>query len=449
MRHSRTALMAALLGFSSAASAQGFDPVAARAAIDKTLNQQYPALDALYKDLHAHPELGFQEIRTAALLAARMRKLGFAVTEHVGKTGIVAVYRNGPGPVVMVRTELDGLPMEEKTGLPYASKAQQTVDGKSTYTDHACGHDIHMAWWVGAAEALVAMKDRWHGTLVFVGQPAEEIVSGAKAMLDDGLFTKYPKPDYGFAAHVFPFPTGQVIVKQGVTTSATDNFAITFKGIGSHGSTPDKGIDPVVQGAHFVADVQTVISRRKDPQKYGVVTVGSFQAGTVANIIPDHAVLQMTLRSFDPAVRKLLMEGVTKTANAVASMADAPAPEIKYLFGTGEVVNDVALADKTAAMLKSALGDKAVMLVPAAVPGGNGSEDYSEFVAAGMPKSVFFAIGGYDPKTIAQYAAQNKPVPVNHSPLFAPVPEPTIRRGVEALALAVLSVTTDSASGKR
>ena len=436
----RFALAVALMTLPHVASAQAFDPVAAKTAIDAVLDRTYPELDALYKDIHAHPELGFQETRTAALLAAKMRKLGFTVTEHVGKTGIVAIYRNGPGPVVLVRTELDALPMEEKTGLPYASKAQQTLDGKTTYVDHACGHDSHMAWWVGTAEALLAMKDRWHGTLMFIGQPAEEIISGARAMLDDGLFTKFPKPDYGFAAHVSPLPTGTVTVKQGVVSSASDTIYVTFKGVGAHGSMPDKSIDPIVEGAHFVTDVQTVISRQKDPQKFGVVTVGSFQGGTVANIIPDHADLQLTLRSFEPEVRKLLIDGVTTTANAAAAMANAPAPDIRHKFGTAPVVNDADLSARMADGLKAALGAGSVTLVPASAPGGTASEDYSEYVAAGMTRSVFFGIGGYDPKTIAQYAADKKPLPVNHSPFFAPAPEPSIRLGVETLTLAVLAV---------
>jgi hippurate hydrolase len=270
--------------------------------------------------------VGFQEERTAALLAATMRKLGFTVTEHVGKTGIVALYKNGDGPVVLVRTELDALPLEEKTGLPYASHAQQVVDGKPSPTMHACGHDSHMAWWVGTARALLAMKDQWHGTLMFVGQPAEEKIGGAKAMLADGLFTRFPKPDYAFAAHVGPDALGKVAVKQGVVTSASDTITVTFHGQGAHGSMPDKGIDPIVMGAHFVNDVQTVISRQKDPQKFGVVTVGSFNSGFAPNIIPDTAVLKLTLRSFDPDVRKLLVEGVATTAKAASDMARAPAP---------------------------------------------------------------------------------------------------------------------------
>jgi amidohydrolase len=425
--------------------AQAFDVPAAKARIVASLDKSYPSLEALYKDIHAHPEVGFQEQRTAALLATRMRRLGFTVTEHVGTTGIVAIYKNGPGPVVMIRTELDALPMEEKTGLPYASKVQQTVDGKLTYVDHACGHDSHMAWWVGTAEALLAMKDQWQGTLLFVGQPAEEIISGAKAMLADGLFTRFPKSDYGFAAHVAPTPTGMVTIKQGVVTSASDTIQVTFHGVGAHGSMPDKSIDPIVEGARFVTDVQTVISRQKDPQAFGVITIGAFNAGTVANIIPDSAKLQLTLRSFDPNVRKLLNEGVAITAKAVADMAHAPAPEVKHVYGTSAVINDSALAADATSVLKVAFGNQNVTTVPDYLQGGSASEDYSEFVSAGMTKSVFFAIGGYDPNTIARYKAEGKPLPVNHSPFFAPVPEPTIRAGVETLTLAVLMVAKPQA----
>jgi hippurate hydrolase len=259
-------------------------------------------------------------------------------------------------------------------------------------------------------------------------------------MLADGLLTKFPKPDYGFAAHVGPTEIGHVDVKQGVVTSSSDTILITFKGVGAHGSMPDKSIDPIIEGAHFVNDVQTVISRQKDPQKFGVVTVGSFHAGTVANIIPDHADLQLTLRSYEPGVRTVLNEGVVTTANAVAAMSGAPAPDIKHPFAADPVVNDDALAARSAAILADALGRDKVTLIPASAPGWTASEDYSQFVNAGIAHSVYFSIGGDDPKMIAAYKAQGKPLPVNHSPYFAPVPEPTIRTGVETLTLAVLGV---------
>ena len=431
------------LAFAQAASGGApieptFDVVTARARIDAGFARNYPQLEALYKDIHEHPELGFQEHRTAALLAAKMRKLGFTVTEHVGKTGIVAIYKNGEGKTMLIRTELDALPMEEKTGLPYASHAQQTLDGRLTYVDHSCGHDIHMAWWVGTAEALLAMKDKWHGTLMFIGQPSEETVGGAKAMLADGLFTRWTKPDYGFAAHIGPDAVGTVTVKEGTLTSSSDEIDINFHGRGAHGAMPDKSIDPIVMGAHFVSDVQSVISRERAPGTFGVVTVGAFQAGTVDNIIPDHADLKLTLRSHDGDTRKLLIDGVDRTARAVAAMAGAPAPTIDHPSGTNAVHNDIGLADHAAGVLQAAFG-KDVKFVPAYVPGGEASEDFSAFVDAGVP-SVFFGIGGDDPKMLAQYKAGGKPVPVNHSPYFAPVPEPSIKRGVETLTLAVLMV---------
>ncbi len=430
-------LTAAVALYPFIAQAGELDPAAAKARIDAVLDKEYSGLERLYEDIHAHPEVAFQETRTASLLATRMRKLGFDVTEKVGKTGIVAIYRNGEGPTVLIRTELDALPMEEKSGLPYASRAKQIVDGNETFVAHSCGHDIHMAWWVGTAEALLAMKDQWHGTLMFIGQPAEERVAGAKAMLADGLFTRFPKPDYGFAAHISNRPLGSVVIKAGTKSSSADAVEVIFHGRGGHGSMPSETIDPIVMGAHFVTDVQTIISREKDADEFGVITVGSFQAGSASNIIPDTANLKLTLRSFSPEVRRLLLDGVTRTAKAVAEMAGAPAPEINHFEGTGSVINDDALVEQAGKTLKTAMGDE-VSVVPASMPGNSASEDYSEFIAAGVP-SVYYGIGGYDPKTIASYKAKGEPVPVNHSPYFAPVPA-SIRTGVTTLALSVLMV---------
>jgi hippurate hydrolase len=453
-RISPVAALVATLGFipfsasdvAAETSGPAFDVASVTRTINGVLDKDYPQLDTLYKDIHNHPEVAFQENRTAALLAADMRKLGFQVTEHVGKTGIVAIYRNGPGPTVLIRTELDALPMEEKTGLPYASHAQQTVDGKLTFVDHACGHDAHMASWVGTAEALIALKNQWHGTLMFVGQPAEEAIDGAKAMLADGLFTRFPKPDYAFAAHVGPTAFGTVTIKDGMESSNSDAVDIVFNGRGAHGSMPDKGIDPILMGAHFVSDVQAVISREKDPQAFGVITVGSFQSGTVENIIPDKAELKLTLRSYTPAVRKVLLDGVTTTAKAVSAMANAPEPTITYLHGTASVKNDSALAARANTVLTAALGDE-VTFIPVTAPGITASDDFSEFVDAGVP-AVFFGIGADDPKMLAEYQAQGKPVPVNHSPYFAPVPEPTIRSGVIVLTLAVMMVAGAERGGR-
>ncbi|MFT3754443.1 MAG: amidohydrolase [Pseudoxanthomonas sp.] len=414
--------------------------IAAAQIVDSSMSarieKDYPALEALYKDLHAHPEIGFQEVRTAGVLAAKMRELGFTVTEKVGGTGIVALYKHGEGPTVLVRTEMDGLPMAEKTNLAYASRYTQVVDGKETPTMHSCGHDMHMAWWVGTAQALLAAKDTWQGTLMFIGQPAEEQVGGAKAMLADNLFERFGKPDVGFAAHVSNLPLGQVLIKAGTTSAASDSLSIMFHGKGGHGSMPSATIDPVVMGARFVSDVQTVISREKDAAAFGVVTVGSFQAGTVANIIPDEALLKINLRSHSPEVRELLLAGVKRTAKATADMAKAPEPTITYLEGASALVNDPALARHQADVLKPVLGDKLVF-VPASVPPASASEDYSEFIEAGVP-SVFFGIGGYDPEVIADFKARGAALPVNHSPLFAPDPAGSIRTGVTVLTLAVI-----------
>ena len=265
-------------------------------------------------------------------------------------------------------------------------------------------------------------------------------------MLDDGLFTRWPKPDFAFAAHVMPLPTGLVIVKDGVVSSASDAIDISFNGVGAHGSMPDKGIDPIMMGSRFVTDVQSVISREKDPKAFGVITVGSFVAGTVGNIIPDRADLKLTLRSYDDATRKLLVEGVERTARSVTDMARAPAPAITHQGGTAAVVNTTDLAQKAATMLKTAFGSEAIF-VPASEAGGNASEDYSELVKAGIA-SVFFAIGGLDPALFAKAQADKTAIPVNHSPFFAPVPESTIKRGAEVLTLAALMALTEPGAGQ-
>jgi amidohydrolase len=414
-------------------AANGGDASGLLSDIRAGLRDNYPGLDSLYKDIHAHPELGFHEERTAGILALRMRALGFTVTEHVGKTGLVAVYRNGAGPTVMVRTELDALPMEEKTALPYASRVKTQFEGKETYVAHSCGHDVHMAAWIGTAQALVALKDRWQGTLMFVAQPAEELVSGAQAMIDDGLFTRFQKPDFAFALHTAPAPLGSVAYNVGPITSNSDGLDIVFKGRGGHGSAPDKTVDPITEAAHFIVDVQTVVSREKDPMEFGVVTVGAIQAGSAGNIIPDQALLRGTIRSYKPEVRSRLHEGVRRTALAAAAMAGAPDPDVNIVSGGLAVVNDEALVSRTEAVLKAALGPGVQRRPPISA-----SEDFSAFVNAGIP-SMFFFIGVYDQKRIDEAKSGGTPLPFNHSPYFAPVAEPSIRTGVEAMSLAVLT----------
>jgi hippurate hydrolase len=416
-------------------AAKTFDPAKTRAEVEKALDRDYPHLDAVYKDIHAHPELALQEVRTAALLAKEMRALGYEVTEHVGKTGIVAILKNGPGPLVLVRTELDALPMEEKTGLPYASHVVADYHGKPTPVGHSCGHDIHMAAWLGAAQQLAALKSQWSGTLMFVGQPAEEAANGAAGMLADHLFERFGKPDIGFAQHVGPEPMATLTYKSGIYNTAADSLEILFKGRGAHGSTPEVAIDPVIEAARFVEAVQTVISREKEPNAFGVISVGSIQAGSAGNIIPDQAFLRGTIRTRDEAVRTRMLEGIRRTANGVAAMSGAPAPDVQIVSGGRLLVNDPAVTERTAKAFKAAFGDRAQPMPAPISP----SEDYSEFIIAGVP-SLFWSIGGLDPKVIADYKAKGLPVPANHTPQFAPTPEPTIRFGVAAMVVAVMNV---------
>jgi amidohydrolase len=419
------------------------DVIGLKAAIEKSVEADYPKLDALYKEIHAHPELAFGEVKTAARLAAEMRALGFEVTEKVGKTGLVAIYKNGDGPTIMVRTELDALPMEEKTGLAYASHDKTTWNGVETFVAHSCGHDIHMASWVGTAKTLVGLKDQWQGTLMFIAQPAEETVSGAKAMLADGLFTRFGKPDFGFALHDGAFPYGYVSYRTGIGSSNSDSLYIKFRGRGGHGAAPQRTIDPVMIAARFIVDVQSVISREKDPTEFGVISIGAIHGGTAENIIPDDATVLGTIRTFKPEVRAKMLAGIERTAKAAAAMSDAPAPEIRIVEGAKAVMNDPAVVASAEKVLKVAFGDKFRTSPP-----GTPSEDYSEFINAGVP-SMFFNIGVYElERFVAATNGTGPELPSNHSPLFAPVPKPTIETGIEAMTLAVLSAFDQHARGK-
>lgn len=418
------------------------DVPALKAAIEKSVEADYPKLDGLYKDIHAHPELAFQEVKTAAKLAAEMRALGFEVTEQVGRTGLVAIYKNGDGPTIMVRTELDALPMEEKTGLAYASRDKTNWNGRETFVAHSCGHDIHMASWVGTAKTLLDLKDQWQGTLMFIAQPAEEIGAGAMAMLMDGLFTRFKKPDFAFALHDGGFPYGNVLYRVGVGSSNSDSLYIKFRGRGGHGATPQATIDPVMIAARFIVDVQSVISREKDPTEFGVVSIGAIHSGSAENIIPDDALVLGTIRTFKPAVRAKMLAGIERTAKAAAAMSDAPAPEIRLTEGAKAVMNDPALVATAEKVLKAAFGDRLRMTPP-----GTPSEDFSEFANAGVP-SMMFNIGVYEPERWLAANNSGTPLPGNHSPLFAPVPKPTIETGIKAMTLAVLSAFDQHARGK-
>ena len=423
-----------MAGVATGAQAAPFEPGAARARVEQVLSRDLSRLDALYMDIHRHPELAFQEKATAAKLAREMKAAGFTVSEGVAGTGIVAVLKNGAGLTVLVRTELDALPMAERTGLPYASSAVTTWQGRETPVAHSCGHDIHMAAWVGAARALAALKNEWSGTLIFVGQPAEETTSGAQAMLKDDFVRRFGKPDYAFALHVSPAPAGTVLYRSGPMSSTSDSLEIVFHGRGGHGSAPAATIDPVLMAARFTVDVQSVISREKAPEAFGVVTVGAIVAGDAGNVIPDEAVVRGTIRSQDDAVRAKLLAGIRRTAQAVSDMAGAPAATVTIAAGGKMVDNDPALSERTEAVFKQAFG-KGAQPFPIVM---SGSEDFSEFVNLGVP-SVYFLIGGLEPAFFAN-AIKAGHLPINHSPDFAPEPEPTIATGATAMALAVMNV---------
>jgi hippurate hydrolase len=314
--------------------------------------------------------------------------------------------------------------------------------GKESFVAHSCGHDIHMASWVGTAKTLLGLKDQWKGTLMFIAQPAEEIVAGARAMLDEGLFTRFKKPDFAFALHAGGFPHGNLFYRVGVGSSIADGLYIKFRGRGGHGATPQATIDPIMIAARFIVDVQSVISREKDPTEFAVVSIGAIQSGTVGNIIPDEAVLQGTIRTFKPQVRTKLHAGIERVAKAAAAMSDAPAPEIRIVEGAKAVINDPAVVATAEKVLKAAYGDKFRISPP-----GTPSEDFSEFAAAGVP-SMMFNIGVHDPERWAAANNGGTPMPANHSPLFAPVPKPTIQTGVTAMTLAVLGAFDQHARGK-
>ncbi|MBC8647461.1 MAG: amidohydrolase, partial [Thermoanaerobaculia bacterium] len=406
----------AVLAF--AAAAAGAQTRASGAPALGELDRIYPDLDALYMDLHRSPELSKQEANTAAKMAARLKALGFEVTSGVGGHGVVGILRNGGGPTVMLRTDLDGLPVEEKTGLPYASKATAVnAAGEKVSVMHACGHDIHMTSWIGAATLLAGAKDRWRGTLMMVGQPAEEGGAGALSMLKDGLFTRFPKPDFAFAIHDnADAPSGKVVWTSGFALANVDAVDVTIFGKGGHGAYPHKTVDPIVIAARAVVALQTIVGRENDPLDPAVVTVGSFHGGTKHNIIPDEVKLQLTVRSYKDDVRKRLLAAIERIIQAEAAAAGAPKPpEIKVSEGTPATYNDPALTKRLASVLAGALGKQNIEEVRPVM----GGEDFSEYGRAGVPAAIFW-VGAVEPKKYEAAKAAGTALPSLHSPLFAP-----------------------------
>jgi amidohydrolase len=402
----------------------------AQASSSKEVEAAYPDAHALYLDLHQNPELSSHETQTAAKLAARLRGLGYEVTEHVGGTGIVAVLKNGAGPTVMLRTELDALPVEEKTGLAYASKVHTKDDaGQDVPVMHACGHDLHMASIVGTAAVMAHSKNTWHGTLMLIGQPAEETISGAKRMLDDGLLKRFPKPDVAVAMHVGnTLPAGTVGIVPGVYNTNADSLRITIYGKGGHGSAPDTAIDPIVIAARTILALQTIASREVKPGQMAVVTVGYIHAGTKNNIIPDQAELGLTVRTNKAEVRKQVLAAIARITKAEAEAAGAArAPSIEHYEGTDLVYNDPALAQRLKGTLEAALGkDNVVIEEPITA-----SEDFSQYVAQGIP-GFYFSLGGAYPDKFAEAKAAGTMLPSNHSSLFAPDVDPALHTGIAA-----------------
>jgi amidohydrolase len=406
------------------------DPVLAN------LDNLLPDLEALYKDVHAHPELSMQETRTAGLAADRLRATGYEVTTGIGKTGVVGVLRNGDGPTIMLRADMDALPVEEATGLPYASEVKaKDRDGNTVPVGHMCGHDMHVAWLVGATTLLAQAREAWHGTLMAVFQPGEETAEGAQAIIDDGLFERFPRPAVVLGQHVMVGPAGTVAGRTGAITSAADSLQIRLFGRGAHGSMPQASIDPVVMAAATVMRLQTVVSREVAAAEAAVVTIGSLQAGTKENVIPDEAIIKLNVRTFDAGVRKRVLAAIERIVNAEAAASGAPRPpEITPLDRYPLNVNDAkASARVVGAFRRYFPADRVRQTGPAPA-----SEDFGSFGTEWHAPSVFWFVGGTDPDTFAKAkeAGRLNDIPVNHSPRFAPVIHPTLETGVETLIVA-------------
>jgi hippurate hydrolase len=394
------------------------------------VNAAYPKAYAMYVDLHQHPELSGEETHTAAKLATHLRGLGYTVTEHVGGTGVVAILKNGAGKTVLLRTELDALPVEEQTGLAFASKVHaKDSTGRDVPVGHMCGHDLHMSALVATAGIMAHSRGSWHGTLILIGQPAEETIAGAKAMVEDGLFTRFPRPDAVLALHVGnELPAGKVGVTSGIYDSNADSIRITIYGKGGHGSAPHTTVDPIVIAARTVLTLQTIVSREVKPGEFAVVTVGYITAGTKNNIIPDHAELGLTVRTYKADVRKRVLDAITRIADAEAQAAGAPrAPTIERYETTDAVYNDPALTQRLRTVLEGALEkDNVVSSEPITA-----SEDFSVFVGQGIP-GFYLSLGGADPQKYEQAKASGTQLPSNHSSLFAPDVDPAMHTAITA-----------------
>ena len=417
------------------------------ATLSDSIKADMPQLMALYRDLHANPELSMQEVRTPAKLAAEMRKLGFDVTEKVGRTGVVAVLKNGPGPVLLIRADMDALPVKEQTGLPFASTAVGKLpDGSETPVMHACGHDTHITTWLATGRRLAAMKDQWSGTVVMVLQPGEELVTGAKAMLDDGLYTRFPKPDYLLAFHdSASLPAGVIGVTPGYVLANVDTVRISVKGVGGHGAYPYTTKDPIVLASRIVSALQTLVSRENDPQQPAVVTVGTFHAGTKDNIIPDEAKLGLTVRSYTPETRKLLLDGIRRIARGEAIAAGLPEDKMPVVEieqpSADATFNTEPLSDRLTALFAAHFGkDRVTQPKPVMA-----AEDFGRFWLADKSKqSTIFWVGGVPRAKWDSVNGDTTRLPSLHSPFWAPEAETVISTATEAMTVAALDILKKS-----
>lgn len=398
--------------------------------IDQTVSELLP----LYHHFHSHPELSFQEVETAKKLAEELRKAGFEVTEGVGKTGVVAILKNGDGPVVMMRGDMDALPVTEQTGLAYASKViGKDKTGQSTGIMHACGHDVHVTNLIGVARYFGQHRDRWQGTLMLIGQPAEEVGNGALRMLEDGLFTRFPKPHYGLALHCDArLEVGKIGYRAGYMLANVDSVDITMLGKGGHGAYPQNTIDPIVMAAHLIVDLQSIVSRENSPFEPAVITVGAIHAGTKHNIISDRCHLQLTVRSYEPAVREKLLTAIERKAKAAAMSAGAPEPKVEVSDPTPALKNDPALVERLLPVFAEELGrDKLV-----AADQSMGGEDFSQYGLAGVPVFMF-RLGTVPAAKLKEWHEKRQDPPSLHSPLYYPEAEPTLRTGLRATVAAL------------
>jgi len=441
MKHLLALAATAAMIWTAPVSAQGSAPPDLAAAIAADYDKE---LEALFLDFHQNPELSYKETRTAAIMAKQWRAAGFTVTEKVGGTGVVAVMKNGDGPTLMLRADMDGLPLVEDSGLDYMSTAKQvSIDGEEKPVMHACGHDVHITSLIGTARQMAAMKDQWAGTLVLIAQPAEERIGGAKLMVEDGLYTRFPKPDFAMAFHVSAdTPTGKLSLDEGIKSSSSDSVDIIVHGVGAHGASPHRGKDPIVMGAEIIMALQTIVSREIAPLRPAVITVGSFHSGFKHNIISDKAVMQLTVRSDDADTRAKLLEGIKRIATNVGRMNGLPEDKLPEVLVSHESTpanyNDAALTKRVKAVFAKRFGEEVFDNKPRE---GMGAEDFAYFVEPNTDvPGVYFSVGGTPQADFDREKAGGAPVPSHHSPFFKIAPRESVTLGTEAMTAAALEL---------